>query len=109
MWIGYLRPGLYRESFRWILPNGTFPIAASNEPSGSWVSAKLSLRICACGYSAAATCAVTGSSSIPAIAVPSGASPMKFPDPQPGSRTRPPLNPNAASPLHIARASAVPV
>ena len=70
------------------------------------VSAKLSQRICACGYSAAATCAVIGSSSMPTIAVPSGASPMKLPAPQPGSRTRPPPKPNAASPSHIAWAIA---
>ena len=46
--------------------------------------------------------AVTGSSSIPVTSAPSGAKAMKFPLPQPGSRTRPRSKPSACTAAHIA-------
>ena len=58
--------------------------------------------ISASGYSAAAICAVTGSSSTPVMLAPSGAKAMKFPLPQPGSRTRPAVNPSCPMPAQIA-------
>ncbi len=46
-------------------PNGTLPMLRSKELAASRLAAKDSVRICACGYSAAATAAVLGSSSTP--------------------------------------------
>ena len=51
-----------------------------------------------------ATFAEIGSSSTPTMRAPSGARPMKCPDPQPGSRTSPPSNPNSVTAFHMAAA-----
>ena len=50
--------------------------------------------IVASGYRAAAIAAVIGSSSTPVMRAAGGAKPMKLPEPQPGSRTRPPVKPS---------------
>ena len=108
LWIACPDP-LWRRSCSTTCPNGTFPITRSYQPSGSRVTANDSARIRACGYSAAAIPAVTGSSSTPVTWAPSGARPMKFPDPQPGSSTRPPVNPSLRAPSQITAASAASV
>ena len=97
------RPWLCRGSVRITLENGTLPITRSNPPSGSCESLNDSLRTSASGYSSAAIPAVTGSSSTPSIRAAPGASPRKFPEPHPGSRTVPPSNPSPVTASHIAR------
>ena len=50
--------------------------------------------------------AVTESLSMPTITALAGAKPMKLPEPQPGSSTRPPLKPACCTATHIASAMA---
>ena len=103
------RPWLFTGSCNVTFANGTLPIAASKTPSGRRVSAKLSVRIVAFGYSPAAIPAVTGSSSTPVIWAFFGAMPMKVPAPEPGSSTRPPSKPNSRIASHIASTMAASV
>jgi hypothetical protein len=91
------RPGLWAGSDSLVLPNGTFPTAPSKYIAGMRVSANDSARMLACGYRYAAIAAVTGSRSTPVISAPSGARPMKLPEPHPGSSTRPSVNPSRPS------------
>lgn len=53
-----------------------------------------------------ATAAVIGSFSTPTIWALGGANPMKVPAPQPGSSTRPPVNPASCTAFHMAAAMA---
>ena len=68
------RPGLCTGSLRANRPKGTLPTAASKNPSGARVSAKLSARTVLPGYSARQIAAVVGSSSTPVISAPGGRS-----------------------------------
>ncbi|MFT4218311.1 MAG: hypothetical protein QM619_14155 [Micropruina sp.] len=95
------RVGLCTGSCRVTSENGTFPIAASNDPSGSRVSANDSPRTSACGYRARLIAAVTGSSSTPVMRACSGAMPRNVPSPEPGSSTLPPSKPSAVIARHI--------
>ena len=86
--------------------NGGFPTARSNV-SLSFALVKSSLRTHASGYSSFAMRAVVGSISIAVIVEPfataSGISARNRPVPQPGSSTRPPVNPIRSSARQIAR------
>jgi len=76
-----------------------FQIAAVGERLGTDLSARVQ----------AAMPAVTGSSSMPVTCALGGANAMKFPDPQPGSSTRPPVKPSSRAPSQIAATSAASV
>ncbi|SLJ75935.1 Uncharacterised protein [Mycobacteroides abscessus subsp. abscessus] len=106
-WLWMEKPcGLCAGSTREKLPKGTLPTTAANEAAGTRVVSNPSERICAFGYSAAAMAAVIGSFSTPTITASGGANPMKLPEPQPGSRTRPPVKPAERTASHMAWAMA---
>ncbi|SIE93362.1 Uncharacterised protein [Mycobacteroides abscessus subsp. abscessus] len=92
LWMEW-RPGLWAGSYTEKSPNGTLPMVSAKLFSGTRVVSNPSRRICAEGYRAAATAAVNGSFSTPTMTAFSGAWLMNVPLPQPGSSTRPPLNP----------------
>ena len=101
-WLWIVWPaGLKSLSRSATLAKGTLPTTRWNEPRGARVAAKDSARICASGYRYAATAAVIGSSSTPTICAPGGAAAMKLPDPQPGSRTGPSVNPSRCTASQI--------
>ena len=98
--------GLCAGSATTNFPKGTFPTVAAKELLGTRVDWKPSSRTCADGYRCAATAAVIGSFSTPTIWALGGANPMKVPAPQPGSSTRPPVNPASCTAFHMAAAMA---